>query len=69
MSKMSKKLPDEPIEGWPNCMICRDSGIIGGVARMEFRFCLCPAGAAKRVGEPDAVRSANETRGKLELSP
>ncbi len=53
---------------WAQCMICKDSGLVGGDT-IEFRYCLCPAGVKMKASDADSMTSslvsANETRAKL----
>jgi hypothetical protein len=61
-----KKVPDPPAGGWPDCMCCSDTGLIGGDKHgHEYRFCLCPAGARRRDSEPAATDEANVVWDKL----
>lgn len=61
-------IPDPLPEGWPDCMCCGDSGIVGGDKHgHEYRFCLCPAGGRRREQEPNVVAESNAVRDKLLL--
>ena len=62
---MSKKYPDTDPK-WPQCMCCKDTGIVGG-GDIEFKHCLCQAGRdmARQGRCIDELQKANETRAKL----
>ena len=48
----------------PNCMCCRDTGIVGGDS-YPFAFCLCSAGSTRKEKEPEWVNEANKDRERL----
>ena len=51
---------------WPRCMCCADTGLVGGDKHgHEYRFCLCPAGEAQKLAEPNAASEANDVWRKL----
>ena len=61
-----KKVPDPPRGGWPACICCADTGLVGGDKHgHEYRFCLCPAGECRKLTDPNAVREANDVWRKL----
>ena len=60
----TSKMPWPPPEGWPDCMICKDSGFRGSF-RDGYFACGCPAGRKGGEALMLKVEKANAERKQM----